>query len=163
MRTWLITGGAGFIGSNLILAMRKRGEFRVVNLDRLTYASNPLNLEALGNDPHYRFVHGDIGDSTRVRHRLDDCRPSAVLNFAAESHVDQSIAAPGDFIQTDVIGTFRLLEEIRRYWERLSMGEKGCFRSMSLPKGSCRSRSPLCHRLKGLHYQLAVPRGNWSS
>ena len=128
MKTWLVTGGAGFIGGNFVLAQRKLGNVRVVNLDLLTYAGNPLNLESLNNDPLYIFVRGDIGDSSLVRQLLNDQRPSAVLNFAAESHVDRSIVGPEDFIQTNVVGTFRLLEEIRRYWEGLTGVEKAAFR-----------------------------------
>jgi dTDP-glucose 4,6-dehydratase len=128
MKTWLVTGGAGFIGSNFVLTQRKRGGVRIINLDRLTYASNPLNLEALHNDPLYVFVHGDIGDSSLVRRILKDYRPTAVLNFAAESLVDRSIVAPEDFIQTNVVGTFRLLEEVCRHWEGLTGEEKDVFR-----------------------------------
>jgi dTDP-glucose 4,6-dehydratase len=128
MRTWLVTGGAGFIGSNFVLAQRKRGEVRVINLDLLTYAGNPLNLESLRDDPQHLFVRGDIGDSTLIRQLLRDHRPAAVLNFAAESHVDRSIVGPEDFIQTNVVGTFRLLEEVRRYWEGLSGAEREAFR-----------------------------------
>ena len=128
MKTWLVTGGAGFIGSNFVLAERKLGKTRVVNLDRLTYAGNPLNFEELRDDPHHIFIHGDIGNSSLVQQLLLDHRPSAVLNFAAESHVDRSIVGPEDFIQTNVVSTFRLLEEIRRYWEGLPGAEKGAFR-----------------------------------
>ncbi len=128
MKTWLVTGGAGFIGANFVLAQRRLGKVRVVNLDLLTYAGNPLNLEALSDDPLHLFVRGDIGDSTLVRQLLSDHRPSAVLNFAAESHVDRSIVGPEDFVQTNVIGTFRLLEEVRRYWEGLAGVEKEAFR-----------------------------------
>ncbi len=128
MKTWLVTGGAGFIGSNFVLAERKLGKTRVVNLDRLTYAGNPLNLEELRDDPHHIFIHGDIGNSSLVRQLLRDHRPSAVLNFAAESHVDRSIVGPEDFIQTNVVSTFRLLEAIRHYWEELPGAEKEAFR-----------------------------------
>jgi len=128
MKTWLVTGGAGFIGSNFVLAERKLGKTRVVNLDRLTYAGNPLNLEELRDDPHHIFIHGDIGNSTLVRQLLRDHRPSAVLNFAAESHVDRSIVGPEDFIQTNVVSTFRLLEAIRHHWEGLPAAEKEAFR-----------------------------------
>ena len=128
MKTWLITGGAGFIGSNFVLFLRKLGKVRVVNLDRLTYAGNPLNLEALRDDPHHLFVRGDIGDGRLVRQLLHDHRPSAVLNFAAESHVDRSIMGPEDFIQTNMVGTFRLLEAVRGYWEGLAGAEKEAFR-----------------------------------
>jgi dTDP-glucose 4,6-dehydratase len=128
MKTWLVTGGAGFIGGNFVLAQARVGEVRVVNLDLLTYAGNPLNLEPLSHNPLHLFVRGDIGDSSLVRQLLNDQRPSAVLNFAAESHVDRSIVGPEDFIQTNVIGTFRLLEEVRCYWEGLAGVEKTGFR-----------------------------------
>jgi dTDP-glucose 4,6-dehydratase len=132
MKTWLVTGGAGFIGGNFVLAQRRLRNVRVVNLDLLTYAGNPLNLESLLDDPLHIFVRGDIGDSNLVRQLLSDHRPSAVLNFAAESHVDRSIVGPEDFIQTNVVGTFRLLEEVRRYWEGLTRVEKQTFRFLQV-------------------------------
>jgi dTDP-glucose 4,6-dehydratase len=119
MRTCLVTGGAGFIGSNFVLAERVCGGMRVVNLDLLTYAAKPGNLDSLGGDPDYVFVHGDIGDRSLVSRVLETHRPSAVVNFAAESHVDRSITGPTDFIQTNVVGTFHLLEEVHRYWQQL--------------------------------------------
>jgi len=128
MKTWLVTGGAGFIGSNFVLAQRKLGQVRVINLDRLTYAGHPLNLANLSDDPHHIFIRGDIGDGGLVRQLLHEYHPSAVLNFAAESHVDRSIVGPEDFIQTNVVGTFRLLEELRYYWEGLTGAEKLAFR-----------------------------------
>jgi dTDP-glucose 4,6-dehydratase len=128
MKTWLVTGGAGFIGSNFVLAQRKLGHVRVINLDRLTYAGHPLNLSTLDGDPHHIFIRGDIADGGLVRHLLHEYHPSAVLNFAAESHVDRSIVGPEDFIQTNVVGTFRLLEELRRYWEGLTGTDKLVFR-----------------------------------
>jgi dTDP-glucose 4,6-dehydratase len=128
MKTWLITGGAGFIGSNFVLARRMSGDVRIVNLDVLNYAANPLNLVALRDDPHHIFVRGDIGDTSLVQQLLRDYKPSAVLNFAAESHVDRSIVGPEAFIQTNVVGTFRLLETVREYWEELPGAEKEAFR-----------------------------------
>jgi dTDP-glucose 4,6-dehydratase len=128
MKTWLVTGGAGFIGSNFVLAQRNRGDVRVIDLDLLTYAGNPLNLESLADDPFHLFVRGDIGDSSLIGQLLRDHRPAAVLNFAAESHVDRSIVGPENFIQTNVVGTFRLLEEVRRYWEGLAGIEQEAFR-----------------------------------
>jgi dTDP-glucose 4,6-dehydratase len=128
MKTWLVTEGAGFIGSNFVLGQRKRGNVRVINLDRLTYAGNLLNLAPLSDDPLHVFIHGDIGDPRLVRQLLHDYRPSAVLNFAAETHVDRSIVGPEDFIQTNVVGTFRLLEALREYWEGLAGAEKDAFR-----------------------------------
>ena len=128
MKTFLVTGGAGFIGSNFILAERRRREARIVNLDLLTYAGNLMNLESLEHDPDYMFVQGDIGDRDTLRDVLEKHRPCAVVNFAAESHVDRSIDGPEDFIQTNVVGTFHLLEETRRYWGGLSDEDKDSFR-----------------------------------
>ncbi len=128
MKTYLVTGGAGFIGSNFVLAIRNREEARVVNLDLLTYAGNLMNLSALNDDSAHIFVKGDIGDRKLVRELLEAHRPQAVINFAAESHVDRSIDGPEDFIQTNVVGTFHLLEETRRYWEGLHDSDKKAFR-----------------------------------
>ena len=128
MKTHLITGGAGFIGSNLVPAERMGAGARIINLDLLTYAGNLMNLEQLKDDPDHVFVHGDFGDRALVRDLLDKYRPCAVVNLAAESHVDRSIDGPEDFIQTNVVGTFHLLEEVRRYWEGLSANEKNSFR-----------------------------------
>ena len=128
MKTYIVTGGAGFIGSNFVLAERRDGEARIINLDLLTYAGNPINLESLESDPDYIFVQGDIRDRDLVKGILEKHRPCAVVNFAAESHVDRSIDGPDDFIQTNVVGTFHLLEEVRRYWESLSGEDKDSFR-----------------------------------
>ena len=120
MNTYLITGGAGFIGSNFVLAERQRGGVRILNLDLLTYAANPAHLQSLDGDPDYVFIRGDIGDRARgCRHPAVPIVPAAVVNFAAESHVDRSITGPKDFIQTNVVGTFHLLEEVLRYWQQL--------------------------------------------
>lgn len=128
MKIFLVTGGAGFIGSNYILAERRRGDARVINLDLLTYAGNLMNLESLQDDPDYIFFHGNIGDRGLVQDLLEKNRPDAVINFAAESHVDRSIDGPEDFIQTNVVGTFHLLEEVRRYWNSLESEAKETFR-----------------------------------
>jgi len=128
MKTILVTGGAGFIGSNFVLAERRCGKAQVINLDRLTYAGNLMNLESLQGDPDYIFIQGNIGDSGLVRDLLEKNRPDAVINFAAESHVDRSIDGPEDFIQTNVVGTFHLLEEVRRYWNALEGEAKEGFR-----------------------------------
>lgn len=128
MESILVTGGAGFIGSNFVLAERALGHSRVINLDLLTYAGNPKNLESLRDDPDYTFVRGDIGQSDLVRSLLVEYRPCAVVNFAAESHVDRSIAGPEEFVKTNVVGTLRLLEEIRMYWSSLGDEERDAFR-----------------------------------
>ena len=114
----LVTGGAGFIGSNFVLSTLEATGEAIVNLDKLTYAGNPRNLESLRNDPRYVFVQGDIGDRALVRDLLKKHKPRAVVHFAAESHVDRSISGPAPFIQTNVVGTFSLLEEFKTYSEK---------------------------------------------
>ena len=117
--TILVTGGAGFIGSNFVLDWLAGSDEPVVNLDKLTYAGNLANLESMRGDPRHVFVRGDIGDFDLASRLLAEHRPRAVLNFAAESHVDRSIHGPGEFIQTNIVGTFRLLEAVRAYWGAL--------------------------------------------
>ncbi|MGZ3523772.1 MAG: dTDP-glucose 4,6-dehydratase [Thermodesulfobacteriota bacterium] len=124
MKSYLVTGGAGFIGSNFILMQQKNNLVRIINLDLLTYAGNPKNLGALNDDPNYIFIRGSIGDRNLVRKTLKEYHPSAIVNFAAESHVDRSIDGPEDFIQTNVVGTFHLLEEVRHYWKTLPEDEQ---------------------------------------
>jgi dTDP-glucose 4,6-dehydratase len=124
----LVTGGAGFIGSNFILHSMAKGEGSILNLDKLTYAGNLRNLEAIANDRRYAFVHGDIGDRTIIARVLNEHRPCAIVHFAAESHVDRSISGPDDFIRTNVDGTFALLEETRAFWTKLESDERGRFR-----------------------------------
>ena len=126
--TILVTGGAGFIGSNFVLDWLAESQEAVVNLDLLTYAGNLENLEILKDDPRHVFVRGDIGDSALVTSLLNQHQPRAVLNFAAESHVDRSIHGPEDFIQTNVVGTFHLLESVRAYWVGLKGDQKENFR-----------------------------------
>jgi dTDP-glucose 4,6-dehydratase len=128
----LVTGGAGFIGSNFIRRWFASESMSIVNLDKLTYAGNAKNLESLKGDPRYVFVRGDINDNTLVSELLKNHKPCGVVNFAAESHVDRSIHSPGDFIQTNVNGTFRLLEEVRAYWETLAGDEKAAFRFLHI-------------------------------
>jgi dTDP-glucose 4,6-dehydratase len=128
MSTYLVTGGAGFIGSNFVLRKGKQERVRLVNLDLLTYAGNVKNLESLQGHPDHIFVKGDIANRKMVRELFAVYQPQAVIHFAAESHVDRSIDGPGDFIQTNVVGTFRLLEETRRYWNSLSPGARTNFR-----------------------------------
>ncbi|MBN9366737.1 MAG: dTDP-glucose 4,6-dehydratase [Comamonadaceae bacterium] len=124
----LVTGGAGFIGANFVLDwLACQGE-AVVNLDKLTYAGNLHNLDSLRGDVRHVFVQGDIGDRVLLDRLLAEHRPRAIVNFAAESHVDRSIHGPEDFIQTNVVGTFRLLEAARHYWQALVATEKGAFR-----------------------------------
>ncbi|MFH1007804.1 MAG: dTDP-glucose 4,6-dehydratase [Candidatus Latescibacterota bacterium] len=116
MKTLLVTGGAGFIGSNFIRGMLgKYPEYRIVNLDKLTYAGNPENLRDVEKDPRYAFVHGDICDAALVDRVMEQHRISVIVNFAAETHVDRSLMEPGAFINTDVYGTYVLLEAARRY------------------------------------------------
>ncbi|MEP7154175.1 MAG: dTDP-glucose 4,6-dehydratase [Betaproteobacteria bacterium] len=124
----IVTGGAGFIGSNFIHAWLAAGLGPVVNLDKLTYAGNLQSLADISHHPDYRFVHADIGDRTRIHALLREARPTAILNFAAESHVDRSIHSAGDFIQTNIVSTFNLLEEVRAYWGELADSEKADFR-----------------------------------
>jgi dTDP-glucose 4,6-dehydratase len=126
-RPILVTGGAGFIGANFIKTWLDAEEAPVVNLDKLTYAGNLDNLEGLDRT-RLDFVQGDIGDVSAVRALLDRIRPRAVINFAAESHVDRSIHGPDDFIATNVVGTFRLLECIRDYWQHMDAAERAAFR-----------------------------------
>jgi dTDP-glucose 4,6-dehydratase len=126
--TILVTGGAGFIGSNFILQRMREHASGMINLDKLTYAGNLHNLESVASDRRYEFVHGDIGDRSLVRRLLEKHQPAAVVHFAAESHVDRSIRGPGEFICTNIDGTFALLEEARGYWGSLGEGEKKQFR-----------------------------------
>lgn len=116
MKTWLVTGGAGFIGGNFVLEAMASVDIRIINLDLLTYAGNRDTLASIDADPRHVFVHGDIGDRALVSKLLADYRPDAVVNFAAESHVDRSIDGPAAFVQTNVVGTLSLLEAVRDYW-----------------------------------------------
>jgi dTDP-glucose 4,6-dehydratase len=124
----MVTGGAGFIGANFVLDWLVRHDEPLINLDKLTYAGNLENLASLQGDRRHIFVQGDIGDSELVCRLLVDHRPRAVINLAAESHVDRSIHGPGEFIQTNVVGTFHLLESVRVYWAALEGEAKDCFR-----------------------------------
>ena len=124
----LITGGAGFIGANFVLDWVAHTDETIVNLDKLTYAGNLESLASLKNNPRHVFVQGDIGDVALLPKLLAEHQPRAVLNFAAESHVDRSIHGPGEFIETNIVGTFRLLESVRGYWHGLSAEAQTQFR-----------------------------------
>ncbi|BBF86962.1 dTDP-glucose 4,6-dehydratase [Aquitalea magnusonii] len=124
----LVTGGAGFIGANFVLDWLNGNDEAVINLDKLTYAGNLQTLSSLENDPRHLFVQGDIGDRELVGRLLQEHQVRAVINFAAESHVDRSIHGPGEFIQTNVVGTFNLLEAVRAYWSELEGEAKAAFR-----------------------------------
>ncbi len=124
----LVTGGAGFIGANFVLDWLATSDEPVVNLDKLTYAGNLETLASLQGDTRHVFVRGDIGDGALVERLLAEHKPRAVVNFAAESHVDRSIHGPEDFIQTNIVGTFRLLEAVRAYWGGLEGEAKAAFR-----------------------------------
>jgi dTDP-glucose 4,6-dehydratase len=124
----LVTGGAGFIGANFVLDWLAQNDEPVVNLDKLTYAGNLQTLSSLDGNASHIFVQGDIGDNALLDRLLAEHRPRAVVNFAAESHVDRSIHGPEDFVQTNVLGTFRLLEAVRGHWNTLPTEEKAAFR-----------------------------------
>ncbi len=124
----LVTGGAGFIGGNFVLQALQTNVSGLVNLDKLTYAGNLQTLQSVNNFPNYFFFQGDIGDKDLVSKLLSKHRPSSIINFAAESHVDRSIHGPQDFIQTNIVGTFNLLESARSYFDTLQGSEKDQFR-----------------------------------
>ncbi|MBP9907101.1 MAG: dTDP-glucose 4,6-dehydratase [Rhodoferax sp.] len=124
----LITGGAGFIGANFVLDWLALNDEPVINLDKLTYAGNPETLQSLQGDMRHTLVQGDIGDRALVSQLLATHQPRAIVNFAAESHVDRSIHGPGDFIHTNIVGTYELLEAVRQYWSALAAPEKAAFR-----------------------------------
>jgi len=124
----LVTGGAGFIGANFVLSTIAATQESIVNLDKLTYAGNLRSLDSLRDDPRHRFVRGDIADRALVAALLAEHRPRAIVHFAAESHVDRSIHGPAEFVQTNVVGSFCLLEEARAYWGALPAREKAAFR-----------------------------------
>lgn len=126
--TILVTGGAGFIGANFVLDWLAQSDETLVNLDKLTYAGNLDNLSSLAGNERHVFVRGDIGDSALVARLLEEHQPRAILNFAAESHVDRSIHGPEDFIETNIVGTFRLLEAVRAYWKGLASDAQQSFR-----------------------------------
>jgi dTDP-glucose 4,6-dehydratase len=124
----LVTGGAGFIGSNFVLDWFRSEPGQIVNLDKLTYAGNLRNLDSLTDDPRHTFVQGDICDRQLVGDLLADHRPRAIVHFAAESHVDRSICDPGEFVQTNVLGTLNLLQQAQRFWSELDEAQRAQFR-----------------------------------
>ena len=124
----LVTGGAGFIGSNFIIEWLAHEKTAVVNLDKLTYAGNPDNLSSIRSDPRYLFVHGDINDRPLVESLLRKHKPRAIVHFAAESHVDRSIHGPGDFVQTNIVGTFNMLEAARAYLGEIEPAQRAQLR-----------------------------------
>jgi dTDP-glucose 4,6-dehydratase len=128
MKTYFVTGGAGFIGCNFILSLLPNENVTVVNYDKLTYAGNQESLASIATDPCYFFEEGDICDQTRVTELLSARKPDYIINFAAESHVDRSIDGPSEFIQTNIVGTFELLEAARKYWGTLEGEKKQAFR-----------------------------------
>ncbi|MEK7691960.1 MAG: GDP-mannose 4,6-dehydratase, partial [Bdellovibrionota bacterium] len=146
MKTWLITGVAGFIGSNFVRRIRARREARIVNLDKLTYAGHMENLEELHGDPDHIFIRGDIADSRLVAQLLKEHQPDSIVNFAAESHVDRSILDPLTFIETNVIGTQTLLQCALDYWRALEVARKRNFRFLHVSTdevyGSLESQAP---------------------
>ncbi len=142
----LVTGGAGFIGSNFVLQWMREEPSPVINLDKLTYAGNLRNLESISSSRNYRFVQGDICERELLQELFAEHRPRAVVHFAAESHVDRSIHGPDDFVRTNVHGTFSLLEEARAYWTGLPEGSRQSFRFLHVSTdevyGSLRSDDP---------------------
>ncbi len=128
MTTLLVTGGAGFIGANFVLQQRADQSATIVNLDKLTYAGNLATLASLQTDAEHVFVEGDICDRTLLQTLLQKHQPDAIVNFAAETHVDRSIDGPDPFIHTNVVGTFELLEATRQYWQGLPATQKDVFR-----------------------------------
>jgi dTDP-glucose 4,6-dehydratase len=127
-KTIVVTGGAGFIGSNFVLQWIAQADDSVVNLDLLTYAGNRRNLEANEKNPRHIFVKGDICDESLISTLLREHQPRAIVHFAAESHVDRSIAGPSAFMRTNIFGTFTLLQQVKSYWETLSFPAKNAFR-----------------------------------
>jgi len=128
MRTLLVTGGAGFIGGNFVHLKMRQGDERVINLDKLTYAGNPDSLAEFCDHPRHLFIEGDIGNQALVGHLLREYQVDAIVNFAAESHVDRSIDGPAAFIETNVLGTFNLLDSAKAYWSELETSQREAFR-----------------------------------
>ncbi|GKS69770.1 dTDP-glucose 4,6-dehydratase [Nitrosomonas sp. PY1] len=155
----LVTGGAGFIGSNFVLDWLQQSDEGVVNVDKLTYAGNLQNLSSIKNDTRHIFIQGDIGDVELITRLLKQYQPRAIVNLAAESHVDRSIHGPEDFIQTNILGTFRLLEAVRAYWAQLDHVARSDFRFLHVSTdevyGSLAPHSPAFSETHG--YQPNSP------
>ena len=133
MKNIIVTGGAGFIGGNFIhYLLKEQPKVHILNLDLLTYAGNLDTLKSVEKHPHYQFKQGDIGDADLVQNLLQTFKPDAIVNFAAESHVDRSIDGPAAFLQTNVMGTLNLLEQAKAYWERLTTQQKQDFRFLQV-------------------------------
>ena len=132
MQTILVTGGAGFIGSNFVRHTLGKRDWRVVVIDKLTYAGSLLNLRDVADDPRYSFIHADIADQPVVAEAFERWQPDMVVNFAAETHVDRSIDGPRNFLTANAIGTFELLEATRRYWSRLDLSRRRTFRFLQI-------------------------------
>jgi dTDP-glucose 4,6-dehydratase len=132
MLTILVTGGAGFIGSNFVRLVLGKRDWRVVVIDKLTYAGSLLNLREVEDDPRYSFIQADIADHAAVSEAFDRWQPDMIVNFAAETHVDRSIDGPRNFLTTNAIGTFELLEVTRQYWSRLELSRRRNFRFMQI-------------------------------
>ncbi len=128
MKTIIVAGGAGFIGANFVRTALSRREWRVIVFDKLTYAGSRLNLREVENSPQYTFLLGDITDRQAVRSAIEQVRPDAIVNFAAETHVDRSIDGPRGFLETNVLGTFEMLDAARAHWERLDLSGRASFR-----------------------------------
>src|SRR4051794_39808009 len=124
----LVTGGAGFIGSALIRHLIADSDHEVLNYDKLTYAGLLSSLRSVENNPRYRFIQGDICDAARLREAIEGFRPEVIAHLAAESHVDRSIDGPGDFVQTNLVGTFTTLQEALRHWRALDDAGRAAFR-----------------------------------
>ena len=157
MQPILVTGGAGFIGSNFILDWIASESDAVINLDKLTYAGNLENLASLSGNARHLFVKGDIGDKELVARLLAEHRPRAIVNFAAESHVDRSIHGPAEFIETNIVGTFNLLEAARAYWSGLNDGAKAGFRFLHVSTDEVYGSLSPTDLVRAYHHTFGLP------